>query len=85
MRGRWVSAAGAAGGVVAMLDHPQNVRHPVAWFARKNLLGAGLLMEGDLEIERGDSLKLRYGLGIFDEAVGGEVVEGLYEEYVGGE
>jgi len=62
--------------MVAMLDHPQNVRHPVTWFARKNLLGAGLLMEGDLEIERGDSLKLRYGLGIFDEAVGERWLKG---------
>ena len=83
-RGRWVSAAGAKGGMVAMLDHPQNVRHPVTWFARKNLLGAGLLMGGDLEVERGGSLKLRYGVGVFDEVVGEGVIEELYQEYVGG-
>ena len=83
-RARWVSATGAGGGMVAMLDHPENPRHPVTWFTRKNLLGAGLLMEEDLEIEKGNSLRLRYALAIFDQGVEAAEVEALYEEYVAG-
>jgi hypothetical protein len=74
----WVSAAGASGGMVALFDHPSNPRHPVSWFARANLLGAGLLMDEDLTIAAGDVLRLRYRFLVLDEAVG----EGrLHEEF----
>lgn len=66
----WVSAAGASGGMVAMLDHPDNLRHPVSWFARANLLGAGLLMQEDLTVPAGESLRLRYRLLVLDEPAG---------------
>ena len=81
-RARWVGAAGAAGGGVVMMDHPDNIRHPVTWFTRKNLLGAGLLMEEDLKLEQGEGLTLRYGLAIVDRAVGGDGAEALYAEYL---
>lgn len=64
---RWVSAAGASGGMVAMFDHPDNPRHPVSWFTRANLLGAGLLMQDDLTVAAGESLRLRYRLLVLDE------------------
>lgn len=79
---RWVSAAGAAGGAVIMMDHPQNPRHPVTWFTRKNLLGAALLMNGPMEIKRGESLRLRYGFCILDQAPDPETSEGLYARYL---
>ena len=80
-RARWVSAAGAAGGAVVMMDHPENPRHPVTWFTRRNLLGAGLLMEGDLEVEEGDALRLRYGFAVFAEEPASEEVEALYAAF----
>ena len=80
-RARWVAAAGAAGGALAMFDHPQNPRHPVTWFARKNLLGAGLLMEGDLEVAAGEALDLRYGFWVGDAVPEADEVEALYGEY----
>jgi len=82
-KARWVSAAGEAGGMVAMMDHPANPRHPVTWFTRANLLGAGLLMEGDMEIEKDDSLDLRYAFVVLDEPASTEGIERLYEEFVG--
>jgi hypothetical protein len=82
-RARWVSATGATGGMVVMMDHPENPRHPVAWFAHKNYLEAGLLMEGDLEIEKGDCLHLRYGFGIFNDAVKRHEMEDIYGMYAG--
>jgi hypothetical protein len=66
-----------------MMDHPANPRHPVTWFTRANLLGAGLLMEGDLEIEKGDSLELRYALLVLDEPLTPEETESYYASFAG--
>jgi len=81
-KARWVCAAGATGGAVVMMDHPQNPRHPVTWFTRKNLLGAGLLMEGPLELKRGESLNLRYGLAILDREPSADEIEDLYKQFI---
>ena len=83
-RARWVSAAGAAGGAVVMMDHPENPRHPVTWFTRLNLLGAGLLMEGDLEVEAGGALRLRYGFAAFAGEPPSEEIEALYAAFATG-
>lgn len=80
-RARWVSAAGAAGGQVVMMDHPDNPRHPVTWFTRKNLLGAGLLMKDDLVVEVGGVLELQYGLAVLAEEQAGETIETLYRHF----
>lgn len=77
-RARWVSVEGARGGMVVMMDHPDNPRHPVHWFTRGNLLGAALLMEGDLTLARGECLELKYGFSILSELVGASEVEELY-------
>ena len=81
-RARWVSAAGAGGGTVVMMDHPHNPRHPVTWFTRMNLLGAGLLMEDDLEIDPQEPLRLRYGFAILDQDPGVAEIEALYARYL---
>jgi hypothetical protein len=66
-----------------MMDHPDNPRHPVTWFARRNLLGAGLLMSGDLELERGEELALKYGFLVLDEEPAVGQIEELYRRFVG--
>ncbi|MSR83556.1 MAG: hypothetical protein EXS58_11650 [Candidatus Latescibacteria bacterium] len=81
-KARWVSAAGATGAAVVMMDHPDNPRHPTPWFTRRNLLGAGLLMEGGLEVQRGEQLVLRYGFAVLDQAPDYRAVEELYGEFV---
>lgn len=81
-RARWVCAAGATGGAVMMMDHPDNPRHPTPWFTRRNLLGAALLMEGDLELEEGQALDLRYGFAVLDQTPSPEESEDLYSEFV---
>lgn len=81
-RDRWVAAAGAQGGMVVMMDHPRNLRHPVQWFTRRNLLGTGPLMEEDLTIPASDSLHLRYGFLVLDEVAGEGEIEDLYRYYV---
>jgi len=63
------------------MDHPRNPRHPVTWFTRKNLLGAGLLMEEDLELNRGEKLELNYAFFVFDTDPGSEKLEALYTAF----
>lgn len=81
-RAKWVSAEGAGGGMVVMMDHPDNPRYPVTWFTRKNLLGAGLLMEEDLTVEQTEVLRLKYGFAILDERVGQDEIQALYRQYL---
>ena len=79
---RWVSAAGASGGMVVMMDHPRNVRHPVHWFTRRNLLGAGLLMDDDLTLRESEVLHLRYGFLILDDVLDHNELERHYQAYL---
>ena len=80
-RARWVGAHGKQGGFVALMDHPTNPRHPVTWFTRANLLGAGLLMEGDLELTAGERLELHYAFFVLDQAPSLAHLEALYENF----
>lgn len=80
-RARWCCAAGASGGAVVMLDHPGNPRHPTCWFTRKNLLGAALLMEGDLTTRRGETLTLRYACLVLDEDPADDFIEAQYAAF----
>ncbi|MBI3921502.1 MAG: PmoA family protein [Armatimonadetes bacterium] len=80
-RARWCCAVGACGGAVVMFDHPSNPRYPTCWFTRKNLMGAGLLMEGELTVERGESLRLRYGVVVLEADPADSFVESLYEAF----
>ncbi len=81
-RDRWVGAAGAQGGMVVMMDHPRNLRHPVHWFTRRNLLGTGPLMEEDLLLRPSGSLHLRYGFLVLDDVADQGEIEELYRAYL---
>ena len=80
-RARWVGARGKSGGFVALVDHPANPRHPVTWFTRANLLGAGLLMEDDLELGAGECLELHYAFFVCDQDPGPAQLETLYADF----
>jgi len=67
---------------VIMMDHPQNPRHPTPWFTRKNLLGAGLLMNGDLTLQPSETLSLKYGFLVLDKPLDPEKTESLYQAYL---
>ncbi|MEM7260369.1 MAG: DUF6807 family protein [Planctomycetota bacterium] len=77
-RARWVESRGAAGGealVVALFDHPLNLRYPTWWHARTyGLLAANPFGRrafegsdapaGDTTLAAGDTLTLRYRVSI---------------------
>ena len=56
---------------VAILDHPDNVRHPTAWYGGSNgrLLNAALLFWEPLVLEPGRPLLLRYRIFVADRHV----------------
>jgi hypothetical protein len=80
-KGRWCIAAGECGGAVVMFDHPDNPRHPTNWFTRTNLMGAGLLIEGDLEVKRNETLVLRYAFLVLDENPSDAFIKAQYEKW----
>ena len=79
---KWVSAKGSTGGMIVLMDHSDNPRHPTPWFTRKNILSAGLLMNGDMDISQTDSLHLKYGFVILDSVVNRDEVDVLYQEFL---
>jgi len=80
-KARWCCAVGEGGGAVVMLDHPSNPRHPTNWFTRAALMGAGLLMDEDLIVRKGDSLTLKYLFMVLDEDPDDAFIEAQFEEF----
>ncbi|MBM3264503.1 MAG: PmoA family protein [candidate division Zixibacteria bacterium] len=78
---RWVSASGASGGMAVIMDHSENPRQPVRWFARRNLLGPALLMDGEMTLRQPDNLRLRYGIAFFDDPLPVDNINALYRLY----
>jgi len=81
---RWCCAVGAGGGAVVMLDHPANPRHPTTWFTRRNLLGAGLLMSGDLTVAEGEVLNLHYGFAVLDDDPPDAWINAIFDRFARG-
>ena len=81
-KNKWVSAAGASGGMVVMMDHPHNPGYPGSWFTRKNLLGSGFLMDGDLVLSQSETLHLRYGFLVVDNVLDENSIGHLYQTYL---
>ena len=88
---RWCAARGVIDGhpvTVAMLDHPDNPRHPATWFTMSApfaYLSATMnLHERPYTLERGKSLSLRYGIALFDGHVAIEQIESISQHWVNG-
>jgi hypothetical protein len=94
-RARWVLASGEVEGqaaAVVMMDHPQNLRHPTTWHARTyGLLAAnpfGLSYfegapkgTGDVVLEPGGTLRLRYRVVLLGEVPTRERIEELFADF----
>lgn len=94
-RARWVLATGSTGGArvaVALLDHPDNLRHPTTWHARTyGLIAANPFGLADFEgapagsgavaITAGAPLHLRYRVLALDGELDLEVLERQYREF----
>ena len=94
-RARWVLATGEVEGrpaAVVMMDHPQNLRHPTTWHARtygllaSNPFGLSYFEgapkgTGDVVLEPGGTLRLRYRLVFLGEVPTPERIEELFSDF----
>jgi hypothetical protein len=94
-RARWVLAQGVVDGepaAVAVMDHPQNLRHPTTWHARTyGLLAANPfgLSEfegapkgaGEFHLEPGGALRLRYRVLLFAGVPRAERLDELWTDF----
>ena len=85
----WCAYTAPVGGkpvTVAMFDHPENARHPATWFTMTKsfaYMSATLnLKKEPLTIVADHPLHLRYGVAVWDGAVGREVIQRVYEQWV---
>jgi hypothetical protein len=73
----------------AMFDDPQNPRHPADWFAMGEgqhfayLTATMAVDEEPIELPRGETLRLRYGVAVFDGQATPEQVEAAYQAWKG--
>ena len=94
---RWVDYSGTVGGHavgIAILDHPNNLRHPTCWHARDYGLFAANPFglhdftgaakgSGDHTIPAGGSLTLRYRIVIHDGDAAAAGIEGRWRDWTG--
>lgn len=88
-RDRWCAVIGPVEGeivTVAMFDHPDNIRHPAAWFTMSDslsYLSATLGFDlNPLTLESGESLTLKYGIVAWDGARTTEIIEDAYRLWI---
>jgi len=86
---KWCAYTADADGrtvTVAMFDHPDNMRHPACWFTMLDpfsYLSATLdVHHKAITLTRSKTLKLRYGLALWDGKVEPEQIEELYGRWI---
>lgn len=96
-RSRWLAYHGPVAGEevgVAIFDHPKNPRHPTWWHARDyGLVGANPFGvhdfekkpagTGDLELEKGEVLRMRYRVRLYSGATDAEALEAAWRDWSG--
>lgn len=91
--GAWCEMSGPVDGGadlragVAMLDHPDNPRHPTPWYAggpgSGNFINAALLFHEPMALAAGESLSLRYRVLVHDDAWEVDRLAAEYDRWVG--
>ncbi len=84
--GRWVDYSGPVTetmhGGITLLDHPDNLHHPVAFHVRDDgWMGPSPFFAGGLTLAKGQSLHLRYGLWMHSGVPEAATVETVWQEF----
>lgn len=89
-RAKWCAYTAQAEGktvTVAMFDHPENPRYPATWFTMAKpfayMSATWRLHEEPLKLARGDRLKFRYAVVLWDGRPETDQIENLYVQWVG--
>ena len=85
-RARWVDYSGpVAQGVIeglALMDHPDNPRHPAHFHVRRDgWMGALLTEEAPLRLEKGQAVELRYGLYVHRGAPSTDALDEVWNRF----
>jgi hypothetical protein len=85
-RAEWIDLSGPVApgrwGGIAILDHPENPRHPTGWHCRNDgWAGASFNMDGPHTLKPGEKLELRYRVLLHRRDAARANVAGCYEEY----
>ncbi|MBM3475157.1 MAG: hypothetical protein FJX75_17990 [Armatimonadetes bacterium] len=68
---------------IALFDHPSNPRHPNAWFTLDSgFLSTSLVAHEDYFLRAGGTLRLRYGILVFDGDFDRSFVSRMYERWL---
>ena len=68
---------------VAIFDHPDNPRHPNAWFTLESgFLATSVVAHEDYALEAGDRLRLRYGVLAFEGPLNRRLIDRAYRHWV---
>jgi hypothetical protein len=83
---RWIDYSGpitaSASDGITLLDHPQNLGHPVSFHVRDDgWMGAPVTLAAAHTIEPGESLRLRYGLYVHAGVPAPAQIEALWQRF----
>ncbi len=83
---RWVDYSGPISpevrGGIALLDHPDNLHHPVAFHVRNDgWMGASPFFAGAVTLGKGEVLPLRYGLWMHGGVPEAATVDAVWKEF----
>ena len=82
----WVDYSGpitdAACEGLTLFDHPSNPNHPSVFHVRNDgWMGASLTHDAPLTLERGESLRLRYGILVHEGVPERQVLDAVWQEF----
>jgi hypothetical protein len=85
----WTAYTAPASGhpvTVAIFDHPKNVRHPAGMFTMHKpfsyLSATPNVWKTRLDLNRGETLVLRYGVGVWDGDAVSDTIERVYQAWL---
>ena len=81
---RWLSYFTPEGGSVLMLDHPDNLRHPVKWYFVENmpLMTPAVIHDVPHTIPAGKTLTLRYRMIIYPGKLSEKTADSAWKDWI---
>ncbi|MBT4821143.1 MAG: hypothetical protein HN742_40140 [Lentisphaerae bacterium] len=80
---RWVDYSGAEGGI-AILDHPENARHPAPWYVAEEMpyFSPAFLFRDSMTLAPGQEMTLRYRVLVHGKPMDADRLNSEWEQFV---
>jgi type 1 glutamine amidotransferase len=81
---RWVSFAAPGGGLLLLMDHPDNLRHPATWYIAEGMpyFSPAVIHDAPLTIKAGQTLALKYRLVILPKSASIKDAEAQWKNWL---